>query len=187
MTEQATLRPSMVRRPSRSVFAVLAMGMAGCTVGPYYPLQTDYPGTGVGRIEDRSVVESAPAFYGPDGEPARIPVQVGATPTTIDSRFLYRTPGRVVYQIRTGDGTLHVVSTDRDFAVGACVHWTGYADGPSRTHWSAGRVQVEKSDECADSSRLRERSNHRIDTDRFAGIMRDVMRPSYPRKVDTDL
>jgi hypothetical protein len=126
----------------------VAITAAGCTVGPYYPMKTDYPGGGLGRIEDRAVVGSAPSFYGPDGKPARIPVLVGANPTTIDSGVLYRTAGRVVYQIRDADGALHVVSTERDFEVGSCVRWAGYADGPSRTHWSMGRVQVEKSDEC---------------------------------------
>lgn len=46
-------------------------------MGPYYSRETDYPGNGLGRVETRSVAESVPAVYGPDGKPARVPIPVG--------------------------------------------------------------------------------------------------------------
>lgn len=121
----------------------------GCTFGPPYSLETDWPGSGFGRIETRAVAESAPAVYGPDGKPARIPLLIGGVFVPVDSGVLYRTARRVSYQVRADDGTLHIVSSDVDIEQGACISWIGYADGPSRTHWSMGRVQVERSDKCA--------------------------------------
>lgn len=128
---------------------IVALGVAfvlsACTSVPYAH-DTAYPGSAFGKIEIRSQ-------YGgtdPSVNPATVPVLVpaGKTLVLIDLPVTPVAPIRHHYQIRSPDGTLHIVSTELDFPVGSCVAWSGYADGPSRTHWSMGRVEVMRSDKC---------------------------------------
>ncbi len=124
------------------------IALVGCTVGPHYPTETAYPGSGFGKVLVVSFIESAPAFYGQDGKPFVIQIPIEGQTFQMDTALLHRTPNRVDYHIQGSDGTLHIMSSTVAFPKGACIAWTGYADGPSRTHWSFGRVRMEKSDKC---------------------------------------
>jgi hypothetical protein len=122
------------------IFGELAvMLLAGCVTKMPYSYVTDYAGNGIGRIEKRVDVPSASAVT--------VPVRVGVTVFEIPGPVRY--PGRIQYQIRSSDGTLHVLSSDIPFEIGSCVAFAGFADGPSRTHWSFGRVtSIELSKNC---------------------------------------
>jgi hypothetical protein len=61
---------------------------------------------------------------------------------------LVRSKARIDYELRANDGTLLIVQSTSEFAIGACVMLSGYADGPSRTHFSFGRAQLKSSDRC---------------------------------------
>jgi hypothetical protein len=115
--------------------------LIACTVGPFYSTTTSYPGEGAGIIEKSSVVASAPLTE--DTRIVAVPVGKGFVPIPVSGSVVRHT-GRVVYEIRSADGTLHILSTPELFERGTCVAWKGFADGPSRTHWSMGRVQVER-------------------------------------------
>lgn len=124
-----------------SVLAVMFGATAGCA--PWHQRQTDYPGEGTGIVESRT---------GPGGDVSArsstlIPVGNIFVPVP-EREIVIPTPGKFRYQIRARDGTLHLVANDAAFDVGACVAFSGYADGPSRTHWSFGRTVMVKSDAC---------------------------------------
>lgn len=127
---------------------IAALLLAACTASPPYSLVTDYPGTGLGKIEVRTESASGPAVVGPDGKPPDINVPVGKVFVSLPGVAVLKIPRHFHYQIRAKDGTLHIAATESEFEVGSCVSFSGYADGPSRTHWSRGRVKVERSNEC---------------------------------------
>ena len=112
--------------------ALAILPLAGCVVKMPYKYETDYPGNGVGRIEKRVDVPSSPI--------GNVTVPVGKLFVKLPAPQRY--PGRIQYQIRGNDGTLHILSSDVPFEVGSCVAFAGFADGPSRTHWSFGRVTL---------------------------------------------
>jgi len=120
----------------------LALVFTGC--GPRFSA-TEYTGGAIGIIESRNGIGGGPTAYGPDGKP-----YVGQVPTRSG---MISVPGPVAptyfqYEIREKNGALHLVQDDREFQVGSCVEFTGSADGPSRTHWSRGRVSMVQSDKC---------------------------------------
>ena len=123
--------------------ALLPVVLAGCVLP--YSRETPYPGSGLGKIVSRAeyggitVSEIENGLFMPKGKSmsfSNAPKIEGA-------------PARYVYEVQSADGTLHIVSTRETFPVGSCVSWTGFADGPSRTHWSMGRVEVRRSDMCS--------------------------------------
>jgi hypothetical protein len=138
----------MLRVRATALLFVLAFHM-GCTLGPHYSVETDYPGSAVGKIEVRKDFGAAPAVVNRDGTAATIPVLVGPVVVPVTSAPFLRTPSGIRYEIRVKDGTLLLVDAKDEFDVGACVRVSGYADGPSRTHWSLGRAKLERSGECA--------------------------------------
>ena len=118
--------------------------LASCTVAPHWSRETDWPGRGVGKVESRG--ESLP---GPAGGPQPdIYVPVGRVLVPVPYVSPFRTSHTFHYQIRSSDGTLHIVASETDFEVGACVEFSGFADGPSRTHWSLGRATLKRSNDC---------------------------------------
>ena len=127
---------------------VMLLAISGCTLGPHYSLETDYPGTAVGVIELRRDERSRPAVLNRDGTAANIPVVVGPVVVPVSSAGLFRTPSAIRYEIRASDGTVLLVDVRDQFQVGDCVRVSGYADGPSRTHWSLGRAKLESSKDC---------------------------------------
>jgi len=126
-------------------FALLGIVLAGGCAP--YPLQTDYSGGAVGKIQSRTERGGGPTAFGPDGKPYVAPVPVGGVVIPVESGGL---PGSrsYIYEIRAADGTLHIVGSRATFEIGSCVAFSGYADGPSRTHWSVGRVTLERSTNC---------------------------------------
>lgn len=97
--------------------------------------QTGYPATAVGRIAKRTVQGS--------GDTRTSPI-----PAVTKTGEIVRTTARIGYELRADDGTVLIVQTTSDFPVGACVAVSGYADGPSRTHFSFGRATLAASDQC---------------------------------------
>jgi hypothetical protein len=94
--------------------------------------ETEYPAKLVARVAKRT--------GGEQHSPIPIVTESGEV---IRSRAV-----RIDYELRANDGTLLIVQATSEFPVGACVMLSGYADGPSRTHFSFGRAQLEPSDEC---------------------------------------
>lgn len=119
--------------------ALILVVSHGCSLYPFYPRQTPYPGSGLGIVE--AIRESKPAptvTY--RGAPLWGPPPFGLP--AVES------PHHFHYQIRDKDGTLHIVGSEVRVKVGSCVAFSGYADGPSRTHWSLSRVMLERSLNC---------------------------------------
>ena len=122
-----------------------AAALSGCTGGLRYATETEWPGSGHGRVESR--IDQGPSRLTESG--AGAPVVVGgAVLGQVDSGAWLRTPALSHYEVRSPDGTLHIISSERAFPEGSCVAWTGYADSPARTHWSWGRVELTASDQC---------------------------------------
>ena len=65
-----------------------------------------------------------------------------------DLRRAQRSKARIDYELRANDDTVLIVPTTSEFTVGACIVLSGYADGPSRAHFSFVRAQLEPSDRC---------------------------------------
>lgn len=105
--------------------------LVACSTPRHGSSQTDYPTTIVARVANRTTgLQHSPIpVVKPDGE-------------------LVRSKARIDYELRANDGTILIVQTTSEFPVGACVILSGYADGPSRTHFSFGRAQLEPSDRC---------------------------------------
>jgi hypothetical protein len=93
--------------------------------------ETDYPEKVVARVAKRT-----------GGE------QHSPIPIVTESGEVIRSMARIDYELRTNDGLLLIVQATSEFPVGACVMLSGYADGPSRTHFSFGKAQLEPSNEC---------------------------------------
>lgn len=104
--------------------------LAACSLQSQRSTETEYPATVVARVAKRTGVQHSP-----------IPIATG-------SGELVRSKARVDYELLANDGTLLIVQATSEFPVGACVTLSGYADGPSRTHFSLGRAQLEPSDQC---------------------------------------
>lgn len=112
---------------------------------------TDYPGGAAGKIQSRTARGGGPIFES-DGRPPltiQVPVKGAATVPVPIPQGTYSFEGRSFnYEILDARGTLHIVQHDTLFEVGDCVEFSGYADGPSRTHWSRPRVTMERSAKC---------------------------------------
>ena len=145
------MSPQSIVRKHRRGGPLLVLLIAGCTSAPQYSVETNYPGSAVGKVEARWNSGSRPKVVNRDGSPATIPVPVGPLVVPITSG-LFRTPPSTRYEIRTADGTLLLVDANEEFDVGACVRVSGYADGPSRTQWSLGRSKLESSNNCPSCS-----------------------------------
>jgi hypothetical protein len=125
--------------------------LLGCTVAPHWSNETDYPGSAIAKVVRRNDVPSTPLV-----EPSEKPLSINIVNTrhgplpvvTGDGSGLVRSTARFDYELRTNDGTLLIVQSESAFEVGACLAVTGYADGPSRTHYSLGRARLERSDRC---------------------------------------
>jgi hypothetical protein len=104
--------------------------LVGCSVQSHSPRETEYPATVIARVANRSSVQHSPI------------------PIVKESGEVVRSAARVDYELRANDGTILIVQATSEFPVGACVTLFGYADGPSRTHFSFGRAQLEPSDQC---------------------------------------
>lgn len=128
-----------------AIVLLVILPVSGCVAPMPYSYETKYAGNGVGKIEKRVEFPSAPIAYRQDGSPATVPVLIGKQFVEFPGP---RYPGRIRYEIRGNDGTLHILSSDFPVEVGACVAFAGFADGPSRTHWSFGRVRLERSKNC---------------------------------------
>jgi hypothetical protein len=105
--------------------------LVACSVPSYRLTETEYPVSVVARVAQRS------------GDWQHSPI-----PIVTRSGEVIRTRARIDYELRTDDGTILIVQATSEFPVGACVALSGYADGPSRTHFSVGRAQLEPSDRC---------------------------------------
>lgn len=105
--------------------------LVACSVPPHSSTKTDYPATVVARVAKRTTG-----------------TQHSPIPMVTASGELVRSKARIDYELQANDGTVLIVQTTSDFPVGACVMLSGYADGPSRTHFSFRRAQLEPSDQC---------------------------------------
>jgi hypothetical protein len=123
----------------------VAVALSGCTMGQRYSTVTEWPGSGYGRVESR--IDQGRSRLAESGTGAPVVVG-GAVLGQVDSGAWLRTPPLSHYEVRSPDGTLHIISTESAFPEGSCVAWTGYADSPARTHWSWGRVELQASDKC---------------------------------------
>lgn len=137
--------------PRVGVILVLAAALTACG-GPYsrFGRETSWPGSAVGRVVASTFSPSGPAVVGPDGKPAVIPIFLKGSSVPIQVPAGGSTPEHYHYQVRANDGTLLVLQSDVALPVGACIAISGYADGPSMTHWSFGRAKVEQSAGCKD-------------------------------------
>jgi hypothetical protein len=133
------------------VVLVLAASLAACG-GPYshFGRETSWPGSAVGRVVASTFSPSAPAVVGPDGKPVEVPIFLKGRPVPIRVAAGGSTPEHYHYQVQANDGTLLILQSDARLPVGACIAISGYADGPSMTHWSFGRAKVEQSADCKD-------------------------------------
>jgi hypothetical protein len=104
--------------------------LVACSVPSDRFTETAYPASLVARVVKRTGVQHSPI------------------PIVTESGEVIRSKARIDYELRTNDGTLLIVQATSEFSVGTCVALSGYADGPSRTHFSFGRAQLEPSDEC---------------------------------------
>ena len=126
--EKVSMRKSASRRGCAFLCVVL-VGTAGC-IGGVYSRETPYPGSAKRVIISGNAAGGG--FVSPEG-PNRPPNPQGA--------YHMR---RYIFEVKASDGTTHIVGTQTAFSVGDCISFEGYADGPSRTHWSTGRVTVER-------------------------------------------
>jgi hypothetical protein len=114
--------------------------LTACAAPVPYSTETAWPGSGTGKVEARTESESGPQVVDRDGNQATLPLRFLGI--NRDVPLGGRIPRHFHYQVRALDGTMHLIQSEGEFAVGSCVAFSGYADGPSRTHWSRGRVQV---------------------------------------------
>jgi hypothetical protein len=113
-----------------ALIGALFLPLVACSVQPHSSRETEYPATVVARVAKRTIVQHSPI------------------PIVKESGEVVRSSARVDYELRASDGTILVVQATSEFPVGACVRLFGYADGPSRTHFSFGRAELEPSDRC---------------------------------------
>src|SRR5262245_17566707 len=122
--------PRDLRLGNTLQIAAACLLLAGCSTPPHSLRKTDYPATIVGRVVKRT-------------DPQHSPI-----PMVKESGEIVRSRPRVDYELRANDGSVLIVQAAMEFPVGACVSLSGYADGPSLTHFSFGRAELEASDQC---------------------------------------
>src|SRR5215510_12874994 len=131
-----------------TLWIAAALLLTACSAQPRLPAETDYPATVVGRIVKRTVAGSAPIVDPKENPTATTHTPHSPIPVVTSSGEVIRAGPRIAYELRAKDGTLLIAQAASDFPVGACVALSGYADGPSRTHFSFGRARLEPSDQC---------------------------------------
>jgi hypothetical protein len=114
---------------------MVVLALAGFLLAPALLSQTGYPATAVARVTKRATEGSRDTHHSP-------------IPAITQTGEVLRSRARIDYELRANDGSVLIVQTASDFPVGACVTVSGYADGPSRTHFSFGRAKLEPSDQC---------------------------------------
>jgi len=124
-----------------------ALLLTACSAQHRLPAETEYPATVVGRVAKRTVAGSSPIAE-KENPTAITQTPHSSIPIVTSSGEVIRVRPRIAYELRANDGTLLIVQATSDFPVGACVALSGYADGPSRTHFSFGRAALEPSDQC---------------------------------------
>jgi hypothetical protein len=100
----------------------------------------------MGKVETRTESASGPQVVDRDGNQAVLPLRFLGMKREVPIGG--NIPRHYHYEVRASDGTLHLIQSEGDFAVGSCVSFSGYADGPSRTHWSRGRVTLKAAASC---------------------------------------
>ena len=120
----------MARVANTGLIGAAFLLLVACSVQSHRSTDTGYPATVVARVVKRTGVQHSPI------------------PIVTESGEVVRGKTRIDYELRANDGTLLVVQATSEFPVGACVMLSGYADGPSRTHFSFGRAHLEPSDRC---------------------------------------
>jgi len=140
----------MIRASGHLLGLLVVSSVLSCSVPPHWTTETDYPATAIARVVKRSDIPSTPLVDPQENPPSIIIVPTRSGPILIatGSHGIARSASRIDYELRTKDGTLLVVQTSTEFPVGTCVALSGYADGPSRTHFSLGRAQLSPSDAC---------------------------------------
>ena len=125
-----------------------ALLLTACAAQPRLPAETEYPATVVGRVAQRTVAGSVPIVDPKENPTATTYTPHSPIPMVTSSGEVIRARPRIAYELRANDGALLIVQATSDFPVGACVVLSGYADGPSRTHFSFGQARLEPSDQC---------------------------------------
>jgi hypothetical protein len=129
--KQRRLSAKGSRVVSRVITGAALLLLVGCSVPSYRSTETEYPAKLVARVTKRTGVQHSPI------------------PIVTESGEVIRSRGvRIDYELLANDGTLLIVQATSDFPIGACVMLSGYADGPSRTHFSFGRAELKASDRC---------------------------------------
>src|SRR6267143_3584786 len=125
-----------------------AVVLSGCG-GPYYSRETNYRGGATGVVEKRTAVGGPSTSSSDSDRRSEVPVPTGKTVIFVPapSGPLF-SPRYFTYEIRSKDGTVHIAQYDTEFEVGSCIEFSGFADGPSRTHWSRNRISMQRSDKC---------------------------------------
>lgn len=126
---------------------LLISTLTACAVTLRAAPEADYPGSATGRIEARTE-RRPPKSIVPDRRPADALLPGHRVLFSVPAASARRIRSTFLYEIRAIDGVVHIVGSFQDFEMGACVSISGYADGPSRTHWSPGRVKLERSTAC---------------------------------------
>jgi hypothetical protein len=129
----------------RSLLPAAAIAVAAACSST--PKETDYPGSGVGKIESRNELTGVRGYVTSEGKPL-VMYLPGPVPALAVPIPMGRTEQARNYEVRAKDGTLHLVFSDEAFEAGECVAFHGFSDGPSRTQWSRGRVTVVRSKAC---------------------------------------
>src|SRR5262245_49172557 len=110
-----------------SLWAVLSIAMVAC-VPLSFRTETPYPGSGAGRIVTTSG-EPGPIPAADRPKPIMVPVNGVYVPIPGEAAQIFQAR-RYVYEVRANDGVLHLVGSTTRFAVGDCIQWKGYSDGP---------------------------------------------------------
>lgn len=129
--------------------SLLLASLVGCTVRPYWSTETSYPANEIARVVKRNGVASA-AIVDPS-TPLAITIvgtKHGAIPVVTGDGGIVRTTPYIHYELRTNSGEILLVQSESVFELGTCLALSGYADGPSRTHYSLGRARLELGDGC---------------------------------------
>jgi hypothetical protein len=132
-------------RSSTVTLIIAGAFLTGCG-GPLFMQKTEWPGSGVGKIEAKGETTTGPTVTGPGGSQASVMVPISGALIMLP---LGRGGSRHFdYYLRDKNGTIHVVQSTMQFEVGDCLAFSGYADGPSRTYWTRDSVNVELSNQC---------------------------------------
>ena len=131
LRDLAALSAKGLRVVNTVLVGAASLLLVACSTPRHWSAQTGYPATIVAWVANRTTG-----------------LQHSPIPAVKADGELVRSKTRIDYELRANDGTVLIVQTTSEFPVGACVMVSGYADGPSRTHFSFGRAQLEPSDRC---------------------------------------